>query len=237
MSKQKDKKIVSRLHDHILEKKKGTLITPLNYGLGESLKFSSWANERLPGYLWMGLILDHFGRQEGIERVGRILFDISKEVTELDHPELSSIFSLSEEDQNKLYNIIIRHVNREVLAPLTVLYTHTHFPHFNEFFLIEQLSVKERIEIIKDSLDLFFDHQSHDATDLRFLVISFWIFKGKVTLSNTVLMTAQALEEYPYSSHKDEKMSAYRAAIRAMEIGLNLAGENHEFSDNFWKEI
>jgi hypothetical protein len=237
MSKQKDKKMVSKLNDHILEKKKGALITPLNYKLGESLKFSSWANERLPEYLWMGLILDYYGRLEGIEKVGRILLDFSKEVTDLDYPQLSSIFSLSEEDQNKSYNIVIRHVDREVLAPLTVLYPHRHFPQFNEFFLIEKLSVKERIEKIKDSLAIFFDHQSHDATDLRFLVISFWIFKGKVSLSNTVPMTAQALEEYPFSSHKDEKMSLYRAAIRAMEIGLNLASENHEFSDNFWKEI
>lgn len=238
MSKQKDnKKITSGLYDHILEKKKGALVTPINYRLGESLKFSSWSNERLPEYLWMGLILDYYGRQEGLERAGRILLDISKEVPVLEQPKISSIFSLSRDNQKKTYNIIIRHVNRDVLSPLTVLYTHKYFPQFNEFFLIEQLSVKERIKIIKDSLDIFFDHQSHDATDLRFLVISFLIFKGKVKVLDTVPITTQALKEYPYSSHEDEKMSAYRAAIRAMEIGLNLASENHKFSDNFWKDI
>jgi hypothetical protein len=238
MTKQKEnKRKPSGLFDHKLEKKKGALVSPFNYELGKSLKFSSWPNERLPEYLWMGLILDYYGRQEGLERVGRILWDISKEVSELDQPKLSSIFSLPQDKQKKTYNIIIRYVKKEVLAPLTVLYTYRNFPHFNKFFMTEQLSVKERIEIIENSLTDFYNHQSQDATDLRFLVISYWIFKGKVKVLDTVPITTQALEEYPYSSHEDEKMSAYRAAIRSLEIGLNLAGDNHKFSHNFWKDI
>lgn len=37
--------------------KKGKFITPFNDALGDKLQLSSWGSERLPEYLWIGLIL------------------------------------------------------------------------------------------------------------------------------------------------------------------------------------
>ena len=50
-------KNVSSLDDHILNKKKGIVATPLNNSIGDKLKLNSWAMQRLPEYLWLGLIL------------------------------------------------------------------------------------------------------------------------------------------------------------------------------------
>jgi hypothetical protein len=53
---------VSSLSDHKLHKKKGIVATPMNDALGDLLTPSSWTKERMPDYLWLGLILQYYGR-------------------------------------------------------------------------------------------------------------------------------------------------------------------------------
>lgn len=71
-----DRKNVSGISDH--KKRKGALVTPFNAALGDTIKLSPWAKERMPEYLWLGLILLHYGRTTGIEKAGNILSEISK---------------------------------------------------------------------------------------------------------------------------------------------------------------
>lgn len=79
-----DKKNVSGISDHKI--RKGALVTPLNAGLGDNLKFSSWTKERMPEYIWLGLILKYYGRKLGLEKAGSILFEISKSGISLSAP-------------------------------------------------------------------------------------------------------------------------------------------------------
>ena len=94
----KDKKNVSGISDHILHKKKGLLATPLNDALKDKLKLNSWAKERMPEYLWLGLILQYYGRQQGIESATAILSEISRSGVSLLAPRLSMILDLSNDD-------------------------------------------------------------------------------------------------------------------------------------------
>ena len=58
----------SKLSDHTFEK--GELITPLN-SLSMMSEFEdekSWSYGRMPEYLWIGLILKYFGRNEGFKK-------------------------------------------------------------------------------------------------------------------------------------------------------------------------
>ena len=100
------RKNISRLSDHKLDRKKGIVATPLNDGLGHLLKLTSWAKERMPEYLWLGLILRHYGRKEGFEKSLQILYEISKSIPSLSHPRLSIVLSLPANDQKKVYEIV-----------------------------------------------------------------------------------------------------------------------------------
>ena len=62
------------------KKRKGLLVTPFNAASGDTLQLSSWAKERMPEYLWLGLILLRYGREVGIEKAGKILFEISRKI-------------------------------------------------------------------------------------------------------------------------------------------------------------
>lgn len=229
------RKNVSGLSDH--KKRKGALVTPFNAALGDTLKLSSWAKERMPEYLWLGLILLRYGRKTGMEKAGNILFEISKIFDTLSQPKMSKIFSLLDDEQKSIYEIICKHVDKEVLAPLTVLYPSRFYPIFNEYFFISYLLVEDRISIISEAIKMFSPHQSNEATDLRFLVLSLMIFSGKLRVMQGLESTITALEEYPYTDHEDEKMRMYRPTVRSMEGSMNFGEDDTDFSSKFWRDF
>ncbi|MFC3748654.1 hypothetical protein ACFORK_18260 [Paenibacillus sp. GCM10012306] len=81
----------SKLSDHSF--KKGVLYPPFNSSLGDQLSLSPWAIEWLPEYLWLALILEHYGREDGLNLVGSIAGELSKIDKELSIPVLSKILS------------------------------------------------------------------------------------------------------------------------------------------------
>jgi hypothetical protein len=232
-----DKKRTSGLHDHKI--KKGVLLTPLNDALGSSLKLNSWAKERMPDYLWLGLILLKYKRNEGLKRAGQILFEISKSFDMLEQPTLSQIFELPDHDQEMVYKIIIKHIGKATLNPLTIIYRRKHHQIFNDYFSISHYTVAKRIELLSKAVEVFSPHQSNEATDLRFLIMSFLIFKGKLIFTEDANGAITAFKEYPNTDHNDEKMRWYRPAIRSAEgaMGGIINKRVSIFSNNFWKEL
>jgi hypothetical protein len=230
-----DKKNVSGISDH--KRRKGVLITPFNAASGDTLRLSSWARERMPEYLWLGLILLRYGRKVGIEKAGNILFEISRNIESLLQPRMSKIFSLSYDEQKIVYEIISKHVEKDVLAPLTLLYPSRLFPLFNDYFFIPHLLVEERINIISEAIKLFSPPQSDEATDLRFLALCLMLFTGKLNFVTGTETVVTALREYPYTDHEDENMRMYRPTVRSTEGAMNFGEDNIDFSTKFWRDF
>lgn len=231
-----EKRNVSSLSDHRLHKKKGIVATPLNDVLRDQLKLSSWTKERMPEYIWLGLILIYYGRNEGFKKSGQILYEISKKVKSLSHPRLSMIFNLSEDDQRIVYEIIIKFIDKKILSPLTVIYRFSRYPIFNEYFNIPQFKVENRINILSKAIKLYSSPQSNEATDLRFLALGLLLFGKKIHLAENMGITVKAFQEYPYTDHKDEKMRMYRPTVRSLE-GTDFLEKNIEFNEKFWRDI
>jgi hypothetical protein len=227
----------SKLKDHYYDKKKRVLITPFNQAMGESLVLSSWAKERMPEYLWLGLILHKYGRKIGIEKAGNILLEISNNIESLEYPKISSILNLSTIEQRKTLKIIGKYIDKEVLAPLNFLITDYQDSVFNDFFYDYQLNIREKINIITKAIETYSPHQSNEATDLRFLSVCIILFKKKVFLSKDVTGIISALTEYPYMDHENEKMKMYRSMIRAFEGGLRFNEIQSDFPSKFWRDI
>jgi hypothetical protein len=230
------KKNVSSLSDHKLLKKKGVIETPLNNSLRNVITLSSWTKERMPEYLWLGLILMHSGRKEGFAKAGHILFKISNAVTSLSHPKLSMIFQLADNEQRIVYEIIKKIVDPVVLAPLTLLYRNSSHPLFNQYFYCSQFRVEDRMDILSEAVKIYTPHQSNEATDLRFLSLSLLLFAGRLHLPSDSLLSA-AFTEYPYTDHNDEKMRSYRPTIRAAEGSGAFLGTDIAFCKKFWRDI
>lgn len=230
---------VSSLEDHIVYKKKGVVATPYNDGLGDMLKLSSWAKERMPGYLWLGLILQCYERTEGLEKAGPILDEISKTIKTLSLPSMSMILKLADSEQRKVYDIICKVIDKEVMSPLTILYKNDVHPVFNEYFFTPQFQVDERIEILLTAIKTYSPSQSFEATDLRFLVVFFMCVAGKLHFPPHLAGEFDILGEYPYTDHDNEKMKSYRPNIRSLEGSLQMLSNDEEIQCNekIWRDI
>jgi len=228
----KKRKVTSSLRNH--KYKKGLIQPPTNTLPNQQPV--SWTNDRLPEYLWLGLILMNFERTYGIEKAGKILKKISQINKSIIKPKLSIILSLPEIEQEKIYKIICNEINPKILAPLTVIYRNSSYPIFNKYFNFPDIFINNRIDILNKAIELYYDHQSNEATDLRFVVLSMMIFQDKLRVYQGKVLP-KAFMNYPYTSHDDEKMRIYRPSIRATEMMDIESSPNKNFIDFFWKEI
>ncbi|MHB8278574.1 MAG: DUF5677 domain-containing protein [Candidatus Humimicrobiaceae bacterium] len=223
----------SKLSDHIF--KKGKFITPWNNALGSVSKMQSWSQNRLPEYLWLGLVLDKYRRKGGLEKLCFILKQFHEINKELSAPAFSLILKLSDEEQKKLYSCIVKIADKEVLTPLTLLYTYSDYPEFSRCFCNPQMSLVKRQQIVSDVMKKGYSHQSEFATDIRFLVLYFSLLNGKLHMPKEQL---DLILEYPHLEHSDEKMRIIRPTIRSMEmVLLNLETLDEQFLENFWRRI
>lgn len=225
----------SKLSDHTF--KKGVLYTPFNSNLGESLTLSQWALEWLPEYIWISLILDYYGREKGIDNVGRIIKELSENDKALCIPTLSKVLLLEPEKQRIFFGVICKHTNRTILSPLTLILRLDQYVIFNEFFSDMESPADEKLEVLQGVIKKNLFHQTNDATDVRFLVLWFNIYAGHLHFASGMEIT-KALVEYPKVSHDSPEMRLFRPLIRSAEMGMRFReNNNNNFSTSFWNSI
>ncbi|ERT69129.1 hypothetical protein HMPREF0202_00962 [Cetobacterium somerae ATCC BAA-474] len=215
------------LKNHKFEK--GKFTTPLNEVIAELPDFKSWYYGRLPEYLWLGLIIDKYGRDIGINKIIKILF-IFKE-HQISDIKFSTILSLETTLKIKILNVIKNEVE-DALNPLTLVFTYSNFSDFNKLFLFNEDIEKRKEQLIKVLNESSF-HQSDLATDIRYFIVLFKIITNKVYgVSN------EEIQLYPKLSHEDEKMRQIRPLIRSMDLAfVNREMTNESFIERFWDEI
>lgn len=225
---------LSKLSDHKF--KKGVIVSPFNEAFEKTMQLSSWTSERLPEYLWLGLILNHYGREKGLKVCENILRQMANINENIVQPKLSSIFNMNKEKQKDIYTVISNYIDPYVLSPLTVLYRGDQYGLFNEYFYDSNQTIENRIIFLQNSIETFYDPQSNEATDLRYLSICLPLFKGKIHFSEDVSIIIEALSNYSNVSHDDKRMRMYRPSIRSFEI-VEFVKKNNDFISYFWNEI
>ena len=79
------------------------------------------------------------------------------------------------------------------------------------------------------------DHQTYEATDIRFVVLYFELISGRL---NILKEQGDLLREYPTLDHADEKMRMIRSMIRSMEMmSLHFEKFNKAYIALFWGGI
>lgn len=215
------------LNGHKLQN--GVFITPLNSI--ESLQPCSWFTERLPEYLWLGLILNSF--EDRKLRLNRIMQMMQRFIFASDawpFPTMSGLLTLNESLQKNIFQILDDLDFREVLAPLSLIYTYSEYPVFSSYFS-ENIDFENQSAILESVIRKMADHQSNFATDIRFCVLHYRIVSGKM---NFPIDELRRLSLYPLIDHSEEIMRSIRPMIRASE--MQFLQINQQFIDDFWKK-
>ena len=131
--------------------KRGKFTTPFNDAFGDKLQLSSWGSERLPEYLWIGLILKKHGRSKGLQKCYWILKKLHDALPNINFPTISNIFTLEDVNQQLFWEFVEHVSGQESLSPLTLIYTYRNYPIFNKIFQTS-LGYKEQIASIESVL-------------------------------------------------------------------------------------
>lgn len=215
----------TKLHDHKF--KKGKFLTPFNYSLGDKISLNSWYHERLPEYLWLVLIVKHYGRKDGLDKATAILKKLNEIVPELIYPSWFRILLLPTGEQTAFFKEVKSIIDINILYPLVVLGQYVMQDAFEKAIDCDLGKPEELIQSIVDALKDAEFHQSEMATDIRYLVVIFRVFTGKMHLNP---YTAEALTKYARFEHSDEEMRELRPSIRNAEMPMpeNLLGKERK---------
>lgn len=213
----------------------GEFVTPFNSipSLHIMNDEESWFYGRLPEYLWIGLIFKSFERKEGLKKLLNIASKLHEFAPTLKTLRMSEILKLETRIQEKFYDFLLTVISRKTLAPLTLYLTLTKFPVFTKYFFCKELNVEERCKTITETMRSFGDHQSLDATDLRYIVLRFSLIVKSLCLPGNEL---KDLELYSILAHEDDKMRYLRPFVRSSELMvLSFEKPCSKYLQNFWQ--
>ena len=213
---------------------RGVYVTPFNRlpNLYPVHWFQDWA----PEYLWMGLIIRHLGRNEGMANCWVCLKKIREINGGVVRPEWSWILGLPEEIQKVFLAMVVHLCGVDSLSPLTCLYTLSKAPLFAQVFQTDH-PLKNRIATIEETLKEMSDHQSPLSTDIRYIIV-FCRCSGRQYSFEEGSPTFVALANYPKTDHQDPIMPFYATTIRSMETAMRTDKPiNRAFVQTFWDDL
>ena len=223
----------SKLSEHTFVK--GRFITPLNSlpMMQELEDEKSWTYGRMPEYIWIGLILKYFGREEGLKKSYYIISKIHNVAPDLYTVRLSQILKLDTNIQEEIYEYIISLGVKDAISPLTIFLTGSQAPVFAKYFYSYKQGIEDRCKAIVETMSEIMDHQSNEATDIRFVAVYFNILSGKMQLLKEQV---NLLISYPASKHIDEIMRMARPIVRSLEMMiLTFENTDSEYLKGFWR--
>jgi len=219
----------SKIEDHKRVKK--DLITPWNFYLGDKLELRSWYKERCPEYLWIVGIIKKYGRKQGLLICYRIIEYIVNNSIQLDSLALSNIIKLK---NFKLYHFINSLIDKEIFDSFCIVSNNNKL--FRENFYLLKNTNNYRIKRIKEYMSMAQNGNSEIATDVKFVIVWYLAHKGTLKFI-TGMKIVDALAEYYYLDHSDEKMKLYRSLIRSTEANSSMIYQDKEYVEYFWNTV
>lgn len=208
----------------------GVFVAPFN--TIEGISPCNWFTERVPEYLWLGLLLNSFDdRNQGLHEIMQMLQRAFLAAQNLEEPALSKIFALNESIQQSVYQIIEDLELKEPLLPLNLVYSYSEFPVLSKFLADEDFDYIKCQDVLESLIRKMNHSQSEFTTDVKFLVLFYRLCSGHLRIPKDVL---DSISLYPTIDHSDERMRSIRPSICSIEMTFSEC--NRAFVDDFWRK-
>lgn len=212
------------------EFRNGVFVAPFN--TIEGISPCNWFTERVPEYLWLGLLLDSFDdRKQGLQKIMQMLQRIFLVAQNLEEPALSKILALNETIQQSVYQIIEDLELKEHLLPLNLVYSYSEYPVLSIFLTNEDFDYVKCQDVLESVIRKMNHPQSEFTTDVKFLVLFYRLCSGHLRIPMEVL---ENISLYPTIDHSDERMRSIRPTVRSME--MSFFEKDRSFADDFWRK-
>lgn len=230
----------TKLSEHSF--KKGKFITPINAAIGDILKLTSWHKDALPELIWLGCVLETKERIDALKCAVEILEKLKKLQPDMELPVFSKILSMPENTQNEFFEFICKFCGKNVFVPLTILYSNSDYPIFSNYFCNSDIGMKTRQKMLSKLLEKTYDSQSDLTTDIKYLVLVYFLKKGKLYIPPNMI---DKIKRYPILMHENEEMRSIRPMIRSTygTLGTMFGSDGEKpvydqnFINDFWQRV
>lgn len=221
-------------------RRKGKFITPLNQLKEQvNMQIQNWSNDRTPEYIWLGLVLDFYGRKSGLKHCIGILSKLHKAAPNILNPKMSNILGLDDSKQTDFYNALSTIVSPKVFAPLTLVFTCSDYPCFANYFAMPNIDMESEAKSLNITLKKAYKQDSEFAADIRYLIVYYLAMFGNLGITPDM---QNMIIEYPCIEHTDDKMRDFRPMIRSCEM-ISTIGQDGKsdidsaFVNSFWEVL
>lgn len=218
----------SKLDQHVNENRE--LVPPFLVGdMGKMLKLHSWSQERMPEYLWVGLLRESVDRKKFFDKMWHLKEYILNNYDD-DIGRFSTILKLPSEKKMELFNKIKELFGNHILDPLIVV---SYFDNdLRKAFYDNNTTNNKRIQKIEDVAKKIYDRYDEMAVDIRYIAIILKLNKLRFMNGQIVI---EALTKYPTTNFDNPIMEMYKLEISSLE-GMSFEDE-WEYSKYFYEEL
>jgi len=239
MSKKKKNRSAIKDHKHINK----TLVAPMNT-LPVPLNFTSWGEERLCEMLWAALVLVRLSRNEATRAFGAVV-SLGEKYRELDKKRLGNKFDLSVTGMSVNSESILEDAvaalrdfspDNHILRPLLLLDCLPEKARWQA--AINETPADSDWQLMGEAIGRCLNHQSQEATDIRFVTVAFETALGLVCLpqNDEARQIADEFAAYPYLP--EETLRRVRPTIRSFESAVRTRKYcKTKFTDEYWPEV
>ncbi|MDA2067870.1 DUF5677 domain-containing protein [Bacillus cereus] len=207
------------------------LMTP--FSKIQNMKLVSWKDDRLPSFLWIGLIINLNDRATGINIIKWICKYFQDKSNELRPEELKieAITKMPDDQIEEFYQYIFNELSLiEELKPLLLFDSFPKKHLLEKFISLEELDQVVEFEKLYSSVANMMDHQSQLSTDCRWARLFYLMVTDKAGLGHMVK------DMFNYPGQGDGVN--IEGVIRATENAMDMFGELEPmgWAQQFWDE-
>lgn len=224
----------SKIYQH--ENTGKELIPPFLKGeLGNTIHLHSWSRERVPEYIWLGLLRDSCAtKKEYFDKFYNLKEYILNRFEEpLD--KFSNILKMDKSNKKELFEIIVDIFGPYVLDSLIVV---SYFDDdIREIFYNKDNNNDKRILKIQEIVTKMYERYDEFAMDVRYSVIILKLNRVRFLSNLKDSIMIEALTKYPYMDYDSPEMELYSTSLSSFE-GMDFSFNNsYEYSKYFYEEM
>lgn len=220
-------------------KRVGKTLVPPIMGV-RNITFQSWVNDRLPEMLWACLVVGVLPREAALGAFREIAAVGLKYRNEDDDEKtlslrVSDLPSQPSEIVERIVKTVVRHpLGYAALRPLLLLEELPGRDIWRGLLSAEPL--EGDWETLGQAVAKTFDHQSQEATDVRWLTLLFKIAIGKLHYPEALREKFEELIDYPNRGDMRSVRPFIRAGEGALSMGMDGESQKSVWAEAFWKE-
>ena len=200
--------------------------------LGSIMHLCSWSKERLPEYVWIGLLRDSCNSKKDFFNKFYYLKEYMLDTFNEPCDKFSLILKLDANKKTELYDKIKEIFGNNVLDPLIVV---SNFDkETRNSFIDRTKSNNQRIEKLVDIIEKMYDGHSDFAMDIRYCALILKI--NKIYFPKEDMIIKDAIQKYPSTEKDNPLLDTYKISLSSME-GIDFVESSYEYSKYFYEEM